>query len=168
LKKYLGDTPFMLFHIAKRQQGLVVQKGNPKDIKGIKDLARADVKFINRQTGSGTRILLDTLLNEEGVKRHTINGYDREESSHTAIGILVRESVADAGVAIHSIARIFSLDFIPLAEEDYDLLVSKEFAEDSRFKTLMELVTSDEFKKKLDDMGGYDTRDTGKLKYINK
>ena len=168
LKKYLEDIPFVLYHIAKRRQGLLVQKGNPKNIKDIKDLARSDIKFINRQTGSGTRILLDTMLKEQGVEKHSISGYEREESSHTAVGILVRESVADVGVAIHSIARIFSLDFIPLAQEDYDLLVTKEFSEDNRFKMLMELIASDEFKKRLDDMGGYDTQDTGKIRYINK
>jgi putative molybdopterin biosynthesis protein len=71
-------------------------------------------------------------------------------------------------VAIHSIARIFSLDFIPLAQEDYELLVTKEFSEDNRFKMLMELIASDEFKKRLEDMGGYDTKDTGTIRYINK
>jgi putative molybdopterin biosynthesis protein len=168
LKKYLEDTPFMLFHIVKRSQGILVRKGNPKNIKSMKDLARPDIKFINRQAGSGTRILLDTILKEQGVEKHLINGYEREESSHTAVGILIRESVADAGIAIHSIARIFSLDFIPLAQEDYDLLVTKEFSEDRRFKLLMELITSDEFKKRLEDMGGYDTKETGRIKYINK
>jgi putative molybdopterin biosynthesis protein len=168
LKKYLDDRPFKLFHIAKRSQGLLVRKGNPKNIQSIKDLVLPDIKFINRQAGSGTRILLDTMLKEQGVERHLINGYDREESSHTAVGILIRESIADVGVAIHSIARIFSLDFIPLAQEDYDLLVTKDFSEDRRFKMLMELITSDEFKKRLEDMGGYDTKDTGIIKYINK
>jgi putative molybdopterin biosynthesis protein len=168
LKKYLEDMPFVLYHIARRQQGLLVQKGNPKNISDMKDLSRSDIKFINRQTGSGTRILLDTMLKEQNIEKQSINGYDREESSHTAIGILVRESVADTGVAIHSIARIFSLDFIPLAQEDYELLVTKEFSEDNRFKMLMELIASDEFKKRLEDMGGYDTKDTGTIRYINK
>ncbi len=168
LKKYLSDMPFILFHIAKRMQGLLVKKGNPKNIKNIGDLTRPDIKFINRQTGSGTRILFDSMLKEQGVEKHLIRGYDREESSHTAVGILIRESIADAGIAIHSISKIFSLDFTPLAEEDYDLLVTKEFAEDERFKLLMESITSDEFKNKLAEMGGYDTKDTGKIKYINK
>jgi putative molybdopterin biosynthesis protein len=165
LKRYLGDTHFMLVHVARRLQGLLVGKGNPKNIKGLTDLTRPDVKFINRQAGSGTRILLDTLLKEGGIEKDSINGYNKSESSHTAVGILVRESIADAGVAIHSIARIFSLDFLPLAEEEYDLLVAKDFAEDKRFLLLMDLIKSLEFKKRLDALGGYDTRDTGKIKY---
>jgi len=165
LKKYLADSHFTLVHIAKRLQGLLVGKGNPKNIKDLADLARPDVKFINRQTGSGTRILLDTMLREGGIEKNSINGYNKAESSHTAVGILVRESVADAGVAIHSIAKIFSLDFLPLAEEEYDLLVAKDFAEGRRFALLMELLKSEEFKKRLEALGGYDTRDTGKIKY---
>jgi putative molybdopterin biosynthesis protein len=165
LKKYLADTHFILVHVAKRLQGLLVGKGNPKNINGLTDLTRSDIKFINRQAGSGTRILLDTLLKEGGIEKSSINGYNKTESSHTAVGILVRESIADAGVAIHSIARIFSLDFLPLAEEEYDLLVAKDFAEDRRFKLLMELLGSEEFKKRLEALGGYDTRDTGKVKY---
>ncbi len=165
LKKYLTGMHFTLVHIAKRLQGLLVAKGNPKNIKGLADLTRPDVKFINRQAGSGTRILLDTMLKEGGIAKDSINGYNKTESSHTAVGILVRESIADAGVAIHSIARIFSLDFMPLAEEEYDLLVAEDFGADKRFELLLEILRSEEFKKRLDELGGYDTRDTGKIKY---
>jgi putative molybdopterin biosynthesis protein len=157
----------MLIHIAKRLQGLLVRKENPKGIKGISDLSRPDVKFINRQSGSGTRILFDALLKENGIEKHQINGYDKEESTHTAIGILVRESIADTGIAIYSMAKVFSLDFIPLAEEDYDLLVSKEFTEDRRFNLLMDLINSDEFKQRLAQLGGYNTEETGKIKYVH-
>ena len=94
-----------------------------------------------------------------------INGYDREESSHTAVGVLVKGSVADAGVGIYSVAKAFSLDFIPLAEEEYDLLVTKSFMDDKRFAILMDIMTSGEFAKRLNDMGGYNTKETGKVKY---
>ena len=165
IQKYLPDKPCMLIHIAKRLQGLLVRKENPRCIKGISDLSRPDVKFINRQSGSGTRILFDALLKENGIEKHQINGYDKEESTHTAVGILVREAIADTGIAIYSMAKVFSLDFIPLAEEDYDLLVSREFAEDRRFKILMDLINSDEFKQRLGQLGGYNTKETGKIKY---
>lgn len=165
VKKYVPDRNWLLVNIAKRTQGLVVRKGNPKSLSGIEDIAKEDVTFVNRQVGSGTRILLDTMLKEKGVSRDSVKGYDREESSHTAIAILVREGVADTGIAIHAAARVFSLDFIPLAEEDYDLLVTKEFSETAKFQTLLNLIRSDEFKKRLHEVGGYNTEDTGKIKY---
>ncbi len=165
IKKYLYNKPCKLIHIAKRQQGLLVRKDNPLKIKGIEDLSRPDVKFINRQAGSGTRILFDSLISECGIEKHQINGYDREESTHTAVGILVRESIADAGIAIYSIAKIFSLDFIPLAEEDYDMVVDSKFMGDNKFNILMNLINSGEFKKRLEQMGGYNTKETGRIKF---
>lgn len=165
IEKYLSERNVILVHITKRQQGLVVQKGNPKRIAGIEDIGRKDIRFINRQFGSGTRILIDLLLKEKGIKKELIHGYEREESSHTAVGITVRESVADAGVAIYAVAKLFSLDFIPLAEEEYDLIVTGVFAGDQRFSKLMAIIRSDMFKKRLEEIGGYNTEDTGKVKY---
>ena len=133
-------------------------RGNPKAIKGIDDLARTDVRFVNRQIGSGTRILLDMMLKDRGIDRHSIQGYDREESTHAATAILVKEGIADTGLAIYPVSRIFSLDFIPLVEEEYDLLVTKEFTGDPRFDLLMGLLTSAEFASRLDELGGYNTK----------
>jgi putative molybdopterin biosynthesis protein len=167
VKKYVPERDWILVNIAKRTQGLVVRKGNPKSISGIENLGKMDVTFVNRQVGSGTRILLDALLQEKGIASETVKGYDREESSHTAVAILVREGVADTGIAIHAVARVFSLDFIPLAEEDYDLLVTKEFSETERFQSLLDLIRSNEFKDRLHEVGGYNTEDTGKIKYVH-
>lgn len=164
IKKYLADIPLKLVHIAKRQQGILVRPGNPLSIHGITDLARNGVRFVNRQIGSGTRILFDHLLDAEGVEKRSITGYDREESSHTAVGILVRESIADAGIGIYSVARAFSLDFIPLAEEDYDLIVTGDAMGDERYSMLMDTILSGEFACRLDDMGGYNTSGTGTIK----
>jgi putative molybdopterin biosynthesis protein len=107
VKKYLSEIPLQLIHIAKRQQGILIRKGNPLSIQSIADLARPAVRFVNRQFGSGTRILFDHLLNLAHMDKRAITGYDREESSHTAVGILVRESIADAGIGIYSVARAF-------------------------------------------------------------
>ena len=164
IKKYLADVPLKLIHIAKRQQGIMVRRGNPHSIKGIEDIARPGLRFVNRQFGSGTRIFFDLMLAGLGIEKSAINGYDREESSHTAVGVLVKESIADAGVGIYSAARAFSLDFIPLAEEDYDLVVTEGFAKDERFQILMDVITSREFKERLEDMGGYNTAQTGVVK----
>ena len=168
LLKYIPDRPWSLIHIARRLQGLLVSKGNPKGIRDITDLGRNDILFVNRQSGSGTRILLDTLLNEKGIRKGSIRGYDREESTHTAVGILVKEGIVDAGIGIYPISKVFSLDFIPLIEEDYDLLVTEEFMADTRFTRLMGLIRSAEFKERLEGIGGYNTKETGKIKYVNK
>jgi len=165
IKKYLKDTPCILINLAKRIQGLIVQKGNPKRIKGIEDLIREDIFFVNRQFGSGTRILFDTILKEKDIKKSDIKGYDREEASHTAVAIMVKESIADAAMGIFSVAKIFSLDFIPMGEENFDLLVSKDFYHTDKFKMLMEVIGSNEFKKRLLDIGGYNVSDTGKIKF---
>ena len=167
VKKYLGTRPALLINVAKRNQGLVVAKGNPKGVKGIPDLSRVDIRFVNRQVGSGTRILLDTMLAEQGIDRASILGYDREEFTHTAVGVLVKDGIADVGLAIYPIARLFGLDFIPLVEEEYDLLVAGEFTEETRFSMLMEAITSAEFARRLNEFGGYNTDQTGKTKYVN-
>lgn len=165
IRKYLDSVPLRLVHIAKRHQGILVRRKNPLSVRGITDLTRPALRFVNRQVGSGTRILFDHLLARQGIEKSAINGYDREESSHTAVGILVKESIADAGIGIYSVARAFSLDFIPLAEEDYDLIVTEEFAGDERFLLLMDVITSGEFQGRLNDMGGYNTSQTGVVKY---
>jgi putative molybdopterin biosynthesis protein len=165
IKKYLAGRPVLLVHITKRIQGLLVAKGNPLGIAGVDDLTRHEVRFVNRQFGSGTRILLDMILKERRIDPRSIRGYDREEPTHTAVAILVKEGIADVGLAIHAVSRSFSLDFIPLMEEEYDLLVTKEFSEDPRFSLLMELLTSPEFASRLSGLGGYMTKDSGKIKY---
>ena len=165
VRKYLSGIPLKLIHIARRQQGIFVRRGNPLSIRGIADLARGGVRFVNRQFGSGTRILFDHLLNAEGIEKGSIAGYDREESSHTAVGILVRESIADAGIGIYSVAQAFSLDFIPLAEEDYDLIVTGDVMDDPRYAMLMDTIMSGEFSRRLKNMGGYNTSQTGAVKY---
>jgi molybdenum cofactor synthesis domain-containing protein len=166
-RRYLPDRQFLLIHIARRIQGLLTAKGNPKGIKGVNDLPRKDIRFVNRQFGSGTRILLDMMLKEHGVDRTAIQGYDREESTHAATAILVKEGIADVGLAIYPVSRIFGLDFIPLMEEEYDLLVTKGFSKDPRFELLMELLTSPQFASRLDELGGYNTKDSGKIKYVS-
>ncbi len=165
IRKYLPETALKLIRIARRMQGLYVARGNPRHILSLADLVRSDVKFVNRQFGSGTRILFDSLLSARGIERTMISGYDREESSHTAVGILVKEAVADAGIGIYSVARAFSLDFIPLAEEEYDLVITGSALQDKKHEILVDLLNSGEFKKRLDELGGYNTSETGKVVY---
>jgi molybdenum cofactor synthesis domain-containing protein len=164
-KKYLGNRPWVLVHIAKRSQGIVTAPGNPLKIGSVRDLTRPGLRFVNRQFGSGTRILFDMMLKKEGIDGSSIRGYDREESSHTAVGLLVKEGVADAGIAIYGASHIFSLHFVPLTEEEYDLLVTEGFTKDRRFTILLRTLKSGEFRNRLESLGGYDASGSGTVKY---
>lgn len=149
--------------LAWRQQGLLVRPGNPKGVRGLGDLARPDVTFINRQRGSGTRVLLDHLLRREGLDPGTIRGYGREEGSHLAVASAVASGAADVGLGLAAAARALGLEFIPVAEERYDLIFPVESADDERFRLLCEILRrDDEFRNAARELGGYDLRDTGK------
>ena len=168
VKRVMADIPCLVVHIAKRKQGLIVARGNPKEIRGLEDLKRQDVRFLNRQKGSGTRILLDYLLRSKGIDPSCIKGYEREETSHTSLALLVKEGVADCGLGIMAAAKAFALDFVPFSEEDFDLLVRKDFSKDDRFGMIIHVLSSREFKDALEGLGGYDTTETGTIRYANR
>ena len=113
-----------LIKLVKRTQGLIVKKGNPLNIKSIKDLV--NVRYINRQKGSGTRILFDYLLDKNNIKKADINGYEREEFTHMSLAKAIENGDADCGLGVYSAANIFGLDFIPICDEEYDLLLKEE------------------------------------------
>jgi len=150
LQKYLAEMPLKLINLAWRQQGLMVQPGNPKNIITIRDLTRPEVRFINRQRGAGTRILLDYLLKVEGVAAN------------------VKSGTADAGLGILAAARALGLDFVPLTPERYDLVVPEATFHDARFQTLWEVIRSPEFAAAAAALGGYDLRDCGAIVWEQK
>ena len=152
-----------LLTLAWRRQGLMVRPGNPAGITGLGDLYRSGVVFINRQRGSGTRVLLDYLLAREGLDPAGINGYEREEGSHLGVASAVASGAADAGLGIQAAAKALGLDFIPVAEERYDLAFPAELGDDPRIGLLREIVREDEvFHAAARELGGYDLRDTGR------
>jgi len=157
IEKY--DLNAYLYKGVERIQGIAVKKGNPLNIKGIKDLV--NVKFANRQRGAGTRILLDYLLKEEGVNSSSIDGYDYELSTHMTVATAVSEGQVDAGLCIKSVAEMKGLDFIEVASERYDFLVDKGFAESDIFNKFINTIQSDDFKKKVEEIGGYVINDIG-------
>lgn len=163
IQKYLPGMPLKLINLAWRQQGLMVLPGNPKNIRSVSDLARPDVRFINRQRGAGTRLLLDFLLQREGLDPAAIQGYDREEYTHMAVAANVKSGTADVGLGILAAARALGLDFIPLAPERYDLVVPETTFMDFRFQTLWEVIRSPEFARLAMALGGYDLRDCGRI-----
>jgi putative molybdopterin biosynthesis protein len=150
-----------VIHLVQREQGLIVQRRNPKKIKGLEDLLRNDVFFINRQKGSGTRILLDHTLKALSLDPNQIQGYGKEEFTHMAVASTVASGRVDAGLAILSAARAMSLDFIPVAKERYDLIIPSLYFGDEKMSKVMEVIRSDEFKETVQRMGGYDISRTG-------
>ena len=154
---------FVLVKFVKRLQGLVVQKGNPKSIKSLHDLARKDVKFVNRQKASGTRILLDYYLSKLGIDPRQINGYDKEELTHVAVALKIKRNLADVGLAVSYVAQLMNLDFVPLCWEEYDLLVLPEFLKDERFGIILDVMASSDFKNVVSESSGYDISDLGRV-----
>ena len=163
IKKYLQGVPVHVFNLVTREQGLIVQKQNPKAIRGIEDLTREDVVFINRQLGSGTRILLDYKLDELGVDTMQITGYENEEYTHMNVAVAVLSGPADAGLGILAAARALDLGFIPLLREQYDLVIPSSFVDDPKIGLLLEVIRSGEFKERIKGLGGYDPENSGNV-----
>ena len=165
IKKHFPDLKIVLLNLAHREQGLIVKKGNPLGIKALKHLANRKLKFVNRQEGSGTRVLLDYRLKENGIEPDDIPGYSRIAYTHMEVALEVFGGSADAGIGILAAARMLDLDFVPLAKERFDLAIPTEFFSTGVVKALREVLRSEEFKSRIIQMGGYETRDTGKVVY---
>ncbi len=164
LKRFLPDVKLRLINLVYREQGLIVKKGNPKGIKGFEDLVREDIAFINRQRGSGTRLLTDKCLNERGIIPSSIKGYEKEEYTHMAVASAVLTGLADTGMGILAAARALNLDFIPVAKERYDLIIPIDFLELESLRAVLDIICNDEdFKRTVLSLGGYDCSDMGKI-----
>ena len=166
LKKYLPDRRIRLIHLLDRTQGLMVRQGNPKGITSIQDLTREDIQFVNRQRGAGTRVLLDVLLEQEGIDPNQVIGYTHEVATHTMVAAEIRGGMADCGMGIQAAAQALDLDFIPLTKEPYDLVIPEELFEDWRLKGLLRVIRSKTFREMLRSLGGYDPSESGKEKPI--
>jgi len=162
IKKILSDRKIALINLVYRQQGLIVAKGNPKGISGLADLVGKGLTYCNRQRGSGTRVLLDYELKKLGLTSGEIVGYDREVYTHLSVASAVATGIADAGLGIFASAKALNLDFIPIAEERYDLAIPEEFLTLPNIEIIFETITKDKFHERVQSLGGYDTRDTGK------
>lgn len=159
IKRYLSRESIVVIKGVRRIQGLMVARGNPKSIKSISDLKEEGIRYVNRQKGSGTRILLDYLLREEKIDPGDIYGYEREEFTHMSVAALISSGSADAGMGIYSAARAYDLDYIPVCEEEYDFIVPKRFMELQVLKSFIKTIGSKEFKDILHNMGGYKTEE---------
>jgi putative molybdopterin biosynthesis protein len=154
LKKYLPEEDIVLICVTERQQGIVSKDGIGFD-------ALSSHTFVNRQRGSGTRMLLDHLLRKDLIDPLKIRGYEREVTTHLAVALAVKSGEADAGMCVYSAAKALGLRFIPVASERYEIAIRREHLEDPRVSELCDTLGSPAFKEILNRLGGYDTRETG-------
>ncbi len=159
ISEYLPALPVRLVTFAHREQGLMIAAGNPLGIESLADLTR--VRFVNRQRGAGTRLLLDYELNQRGISPDNVSGYDHEEYTHLAVAAAVASGVADCGLGVRSAALALDLSFIPVGWERYDLCIPAEYLEHAGVKVLLDCLQDDNFKVLLAHQPGYDTRETG-------
>jgi putative molybdopterin biosynthesis protein len=162
VRRRLPGRSMLIFNLARWEVGLVVAPGNPRQIRGARDLARRDVSFIRRQPGAAAQDLVDRLLRREGLQAPSSSAHITARG-HMEVARLVALGVADTGVALPSVARAHGLDFIPLGEERFDLVLSKELAGDARVVRLLETISGRGFLRELDSLGGHVTRDAGRL-----
>jgi putative molybdopterin biosynthesis protein len=165
IKRLIPNTPVVLIHLVRRQQGLLVKPGNPKGIAALNDLARNDVTFVNRQSGSGTRVLLDYQLQKLVLDPRAIRGYEHEEFTHMAVAVAVASGLADVGLGVQSAAHALHLDFIAVGEEQYDLLFLRSFFESDGGANLLDVVGSAGFRQAVEALGGYDASHSGEIIY---
>jgi putative molybdopterin biosynthesis protein len=163
IHKYLKGFPVHVFNLVTREQGLIIQKGNPKGIRGIGDLTNDGIAFINRQPGSGTRILFDYKLKEMSMDPSRINGYENEEYTHMNVAVAVLNGMADVGMGIMAAARALNLDFIPVLKEQYDLVIPSSFVDDPKIQLLIDITRSKDFRDRVKGLGGYNPAKSGDL-----
>jgi len=155
IHKLIPDEGVKLIECVKRKQGLILAKGNPKKITCAADLTREGIRFVNRQKGSGTRVLMDYLCCKDDLEPSKIYGYDREEFTHTSVAALIAAGSADAGLGVYSAAKMYGLDFIHICDEQFDLLISFDAWKLSMVQKLVSVLKSDDFSKRLNKLGGY-------------
>jgi excisionase family DNA binding protein len=165
IKKHFPELKVVILNLAHREQGLIVKKGNPLGIKTLNDLTDKKISFVNRQEGSGTRVLLDYRLKENGIDPWKITGYDKIAHTHMEVALEVFSGSADAGIGIYAAVKLLGLDFIPLATERFDLVIPSDIFTSGPVKALREVLNSEDFKSNVARMAGYEIHDTGKIMY---
>jgi molybdenum cofactor synthesis domain-containing protein len=163
IKRYLKGTKVSVFHLVLRDQGLIVAKNNPKGIKGLDDLVREDITLVNRQPGSGTRVLLDYRLEQSRINPDSIRGYKHVEFTHMAVAVDVLSGAADCGMGIFAAAKALDLGFVPMEREQYDLVIPSSMLDNPNIQALLETIRSPGFRKRVETLGGYDPSRSGQL-----
>ncbi len=165
VERLLPGIPVVVVNLMYRQQGFIVPRGNPRMVRTFIDLARPNMKFVNRQKGAGTRLLLDYYLRREGVKPEDVEGYEREEYTHLAVAAAVAGESADAGLGIMAAANALQLGFYPVTEERFDLVIPEIYWETPHIQSLLEVLADPDFRRRVEQLGGYSMRETGRVVY---
>ncbi|MDI3462454.1 MAG: hypothetical protein OJF50_001275 [Nitrospira sp.] len=167
LRRHLTGSGYEVVTFATWEEGLLVRKGNPRSLRTVADLAESSVRLINREEGSGARLLLDQRLRAAGIESTQVHGYDRIVYSHFEVARAIQGRQADVGIGIRSAAQLFGLEFVPLQSARYDLVVPKPYVQSHpTVPRLFETLVSGPFRHELHALGGYDTRDTGKIQAL--
>ncbi|WP_026692298.1 substrate-binding domain-containing protein [Peribacillus kribbensis] len=165
IKRILVGYSYILINLMSRKAGIYVQKGNPLQIQSCRDLQQKHVRIVNREKGSGARILLDEQLRLNSIPANGIVGYDQEETSHLSVASSIASGKADAGIGSEKAAKLAGIDFVPLISERYDLAILKTSATQPLIQTAKEILDSEEFQTEVASLGDYDTALTGKVMY---
>ncbi|MBZ9692681.1 substrate-binding domain-containing protein [Clostridium sp. M14] len=164
VRRLIPGIPCIIINLAYRRQGFYVAKGNPHNITTWDDLIKSDISIVNREKGSGTRVLLDEKLRLYNVEGESIKGYNFEQSSHLAVASSIAVGDGDLGIGIEKVAhQVSEIDFVPIQEERYDLIIKKASLKYPLYKLIIEIIQSKKFKKEIKGLGEYDLRDTGKI-----
>ena len=164
IHRYFPNGGVRLVECVGRHQGLMLSAGNPKNIRCVRDLTQPGVRYVNRQKGSGTRILMDYLCKKECVDPSAVYGYSREEFTHTSVAAQIASGTADAGMGIYSAAKLYHLDYLPICVEQYDLLIPDEAWDTPMVQQLIRVLQSDELRARLSSLGGYELDRPGRVR----
>lgn len=165
LSTYLPNLKAVVINLFNRDLGFLVAPGNPLNIHGFKDLAKPKVRFINRQKGSGTRVLLDHHLRELKIPASSIKGYENEVYTHFEVGLSVLAKETDLGLATGSVSKLLGLSFIPLTQESFDMLLDQSTFFERGVQAFIEILNSKEFRSRVENLGSYDFKNSGKIIY---
>jgi len=169
LRKHIAPGGFTIVTFARWEAGLLVKHRNPKQIRDVADLGERNIVIVNRESGSGARQLIDRRLVGAGLKAHHIKGYDHLASSHIEVARKIAEGLADAGIGLRAVARLYNLDFIPLQDERYDLVIPTDLlANHPTLSIFLDIIVSRVFRSEIEALGGYDTRETGTIRELKK
>jgi len=165
LSGYLPNVKPVVVNLFRRDIGLLVAAKNPLGIHGFEDLTRKDVRFINRQKGAGTRVLLDYYLKKLKIPSSGIQGYEREVYTHLEVGISILSKESDVGIATVAVSKFFGLSFIPITTESFDMILEQSTFFEKGVQALVEVLNSEEFRKRITKLGNYDFKNSGKILY---
>ncbi|MFL6672858.1 MAG: substrate-binding domain-containing protein [Massilia sp.] len=166
--RWLDPNQHCLVNIASREQGLFVARGNPLEVRGLADLVRPEVRFVNRQVGSGTRMLLEMMLAADGISPDAINGYNSAEFTHSAVAAYIASGMADVGIGVRTAAERFNLDFIPLARERYFFALRTDALDEPLMQQLVTVLQQGDYHRLVDALPGYDASNTGKIESVTQ